>query len=85
MLKLTTTQARKDFSNVVDLAYAKSERVVLMRNGKRVAAIVPIDDLDALEQLEDARDADAIREALAEQGDKPAEDWEKVKAELGLV
>jgi len=84
VVKLSTSQARKDFSSVVDAAYAKSERIVLMRNGKSVAAIVPIEDLEALEAYENAADAAAVKQALAEQGDKPAESWERVKAELGL-
>ncbi len=84
MTKLTTTEARKDFASVVDAAYAKSERIVLTRNGKNVAAIVPIEDLETLEELENKLDAEAVKEAWAEQGDDPARSWDEVKAELGL-
>jgi len=85
MVKISTSQARKDFSSVVDAAYAKSERIVLMRNGKGVAAIVSIEDLEDLEAYENATDATAIKKALAEQRNKPATSWEQVKAELGLA
>ena len=82
MVKLTTTKARKDFSSVVDAAYARSERVVLTRNGKSVAAVVPIADLEALEALEDRMDIEAATKALSEPG--PSIPWEEVKARLGI-
>lgn len=42
------------------------ERVVIERDGREVAAVVPIDDLKALERFEDLLDAKAYRKALAE-------------------
>ncbi len=59
----------------------EGERVVLYREDKRVAALVPLDDLALLEELEDRMDLEAAREALKEPGTIP---WEKVKADLGL-
>jgi hypothetical protein len=44
-------------------------------------AVVPIDDIELLEALEDRMDLDAAREALRETGTIPLA---KVKAELGL-
>ena len=82
MVKLTTTEARKDFSSVVDAAYARSERIVLTRNGKSVAAVVPIEDLEALEELEDRKDIEAVRAALEEPGANIP--WEEVKERLGI-
>lgn len=45
------------------------ERIVLERDGLGVAALVPIEDLRALEQLEDEADARAADEARAEGGE----------------
>lgn len=59
----------------------EGERVVLYREDKSVAALVPLDDLALLEELEDRMDLEAAREALKEPGTIP---WEKVKADLGL-
>ena len=84
MTEISTTEARERFASVVDAAYAKGERVVLMRNGRRVAAIVPIEDLDEIERREDAADARAIREAYAEQGNEPPVPFDRVKSDLGL-
>ncbi len=49
--------------------------------GKELAAVVPIEDVKLLEELEDRLDLEVAREALKEEGTIA---WEKVKAELGL-
>ena len=57
----------------------------MRRNGKSVAAIVPMEDLAALEELEDRRDLRAAKKALADakkKGEKPIP-WAKAKKELG--
>lgn len=41
------------------------ERVMLTRDGKPVAAVVPIKDVEALEAWEDEQDSRAAEEALA--------------------
>ncbi|MBW4092182.1 MAG: type II toxin-antitoxin system Phd/YefM family antitoxin [Proteobacteria bacterium] len=41
------------------------ERVMLTRDGKPVAAVVPIEDVAALEAWEDEQDAHAAEEAIA--------------------
>jgi predicted DNA-binding protein (UPF0251 family) len=48
------------------------------KDGRRVSVLLPLDEFEALlEDLEDLRDALAAR-------DEPSENWESVKAELGL-
>ena len=46
----------------------RGERVVLRRGKKAVAAVVPIKDLRLLEEIEDRRDAELARKALADPG-----------------
>jgi prevent-host-death family protein len=84
MAKVTTTEARRDFGTVIDKAYARNERVVIVRNGRSVAAIVPMTDFEELERREQALDERAVATAIAEQGKKKARSWDDVKAELGL-
>ncbi len=60
----------------------RRERIVLHRHGKDVAAIVPIEDLEILEQLENRMDLDAARAALNET--EPRDSWTKLKKGLGL-
>jgi len=81
MGKVSTVEARDQLSTIINRAAFGKERVVLTRRGKELAAVVPIEDVKLLEDLEDRLDLEAAREALKEEGTIP---WEKVKAELGL-
>jgi mRNA interferase RelE/StbE len=58
------------------------ERIRLHRHGKDVAAIVPVEDLQLIEALEDRMDLNAARAALREKA--PRVEWERLKQELGL-
>lgn len=81
MSKVSTVEARERFSDIINRAAFGKERVVLTRRGKELAAVVPIEDMRLLEELENYMDVEAARQALKEEGTIP---WEKVKAELGL-
>ncbi|MFH1595044.1 MAG: type II toxin-antitoxin system Phd/YefM family antitoxin [Pseudomonadota bacterium] len=81
MSKVSTVEARERFSDIINRAAFGKERVVLTRRGKELAAVVPIEDMRLLEELENYMDVEAARQALKEEGTIP---WEQVKAELGL-
>lgn len=86
MTKVSTAVARKQFSDVVNRAFYAKERVALTRYGHTLAAIVPAEDLELLEAMEDRIDADDARQVLADMkanGEKPIP-WAKVKKRLGL-
>lgn len=52
MPRFTTVEARERFADIINrVAYGK-DRVVLTRRGKQVAAVVPIEDLKVLQQME---------------------------------
>jgi prevent-host-death family protein len=53
MPRMTTTEARKDFSDALNRVAYKGERIEIRRRGKAIAAIVPFDDLKLIEELED--------------------------------
>ena len=78
------SEARESFSTTINRVAFAGERVVLTRHGRRVAAVVPIADLELLEALEDRRDLDDVRAALDAAGDEPTVGWDEVKAQLGL-
>ena len=86
MAKVSTTTARKDFSDLLNRAAYGKERVVLTRRGKVLAALIPVEDLVLLEKLEDELDAEDAKKALRDfrRSGKPAIPWEKVKKSLGL-
>ena len=78
------SEARGEFSELVNRAAYRHERVLLTRHGKAVAAIISADDLALLEALEDRDDLEAARAALADPENAESIPWEQVKADLGL-
>jgi prevent-host-death family protein len=83
-MTISTVKAREQLSTVINRAAFGKERVVLTRRGKEVAAVVPIEDVKLLEELEDRIDLEEARAALAETKSKGTIPWEKIKADLGL-
>ena len=79
--KLTASDAREHFSDVMNQVGIKGERLVLQRNGKDLVAVVPIEDLELLEALEDRMDVAAAKKALKKPG---SQSWDQIKAKLGL-
>jgi prevent-host-death family protein len=83
MTEIPLAVARKNFSDAVNrVAYGK-DRVIFKRRGKGVAALVPMEDLELIEQLENTIDLAEARKVLANVRDK-AIPWEKAKKQLGL-
>jgi prevent-host-death family protein len=79
--KLTASVARQNFSDVLSRAEYRGERVIVHRGRKAVAAVVPIEDLELLEKLEDEIDIAVAREALKDPHTIP---WETIKKKLKL-
>jgi prevent-host-death family protein len=78
------SEARESFSSTVNRVAYGGERVVLTRHGKRVAAVVPVEDLELLESLEDAVDVEEARRILAQGTEQDWVDWDDLKQRLGL-
>jgi len=86
MTRISVGEARKEMADILNHVAYKGWRVVLHRRGKDVAALVSLDDLKLLEELEDAADTKAAlrAESRAEKrGEKPIP-WKVVKADLEL-
>ena len=81
---MTAKQARENFSDLVNRTAFAKERVVVTRNKRQVAAVVPVEDLELLELLEDYVDLGAAKKALLEAKKQGTRPWAEVKAELGL-
>ncbi|TLY16409.1 MAG: type II toxin-antitoxin system Phd/YefM family antitoxin [Nitrospirae bacterium] len=84
MTTLTASKVRKGFSETLNRVAFGKERVVLHRHGKEVAAVVPIEDLKLLQELEDRIDLADARAALAEAKKKGTKPLQTIKKELGL-
>ena len=79
---ISTAEARKNFADIVNkVAYGK-EPIVLTRRGHEVAALVSIDELELLRQIEDYIDIEDAKKTLAEPGDNVSA--KEVWKQLGL-
>ena len=87
MGEMTVSDARARLADVVDAARVQHEPVYLTGRGKRVAAVIDVDDLERLiAAAEDLADLEAARAARQELADgQSAVPWEQVKADLGLA
>jgi prevent-host-death family protein len=82
MTKISTAEARNDFADVINRASFGKERFVLTRRGKKLVAIIPVEDLEMLEELEDRMDIQAAKVALTESDDRVS--YQDLRRELGL-
>ena len=79
---VSTSKARIDFAEMINQVAYRGERVVLDRHGKPIAAIIPIDDLTFLEEIEARMDVEAAKRALTESDERIP--YERIRQELGL-
>ena len=79
-------EARERFDELLERAVKHKDRVTLTRRGKPVAALVPIEDLNFLEAIEDQLDAEEFQRAKAEfeRSGEPAIPLEEVVRKLGI-
>ena len=82
MTNITVTQARSGFFDLFDRVARKHERVVISRRGRESVAMVPVEDLEKIEALEDAEDIRAADAALAKSNRRIP--YDEVRKELGL-
>jgi prevent-host-death family protein len=78
--KLSASEARQNFSDILNRAAFGGERLLVHRGKKPIAAIMPVEDYEFLEELEDRIDIEEARKRLHE----PTIPWSKVKKQLGL-
>ena len=83
-LEHRVSEAREHLATIINQVAFGGERVRLTRHGKAVAAVVPIEDVEFLEDLEDEIDLELAREALADPENQTTIPWEEVKRDLGL-
>jgi len=82
--RISATLIRDDLATIVNRVAFGGERIVLERRGKDVAAIVSMDDLQRLEEIESAHwssEADKALAGAARRGERPVE-FEKVERQM---
>lgn len=78
-LTISTVEARGRFADVLDAAEHHHERVTITRNGKPIAAVISIEDLELLQALEDRLDQEAAADAIAESEQHGYVSWSERK------
>lgn len=81
---MSTVELRENLSDAVNRAAFGKERVVLTRRGRKLAGIVPLEDIQLLEALEDRKDIEDAKKALKEAAKKGTISLDALKKELGL-
>ncbi len=84
MTNMSVSELRNDLSTTLNRVAFSHERIVLERQGKVVAVLVPEDDLRLLEELEDAYWAKQAEAALADPANAEDIPAEEVWARLGV-
>lgn len=79
MGKVNFVRFRDNLAEYANLAKYAHERIIVTRNGKDVGAFVPIDDLEALQALEDQADIEVANESMKRNS---FENWADVKKEM---
>lgn len=81
---VTTGEVRENLAEYLGQVRHGKKRVVITRHNRPYGAIVSIEDLELLEDIEDSIDLDLARAALAEARQEGTESWESLKKKLGL-
>lgn len=89
MTTVTSEEVRDGLGELINRVKYRHERMKVTRRGEPVAALVPLEDLEFLEQvldaLDDERDLSVLEERLSkfeETGEGVP--WEKIKADRKL-
>jgi len=64
MTKVSMTKARQDFTNIANRVMFGDERICIQKNNKAAFALVPVEDVQILEALEDQIDVQAAKAAI---------------------
>ena len=81
MTTLDMTEARHTLSEIANRVIFAGERVCIKKNGKAAFALVPMEDLELLEAMEDKLDIDAAKAAIKR---GKFTDLETIAKELGI-
>ena len=80
--KISTADARKKLANIVNRVAFGKEAFILTRRGEAVAALVSVEDLRLLQEMEERMDANDAWKARSES--EATVSWEELKKELNL-
>ena len=84
MRKYSTVEGRAQYSDVINYAAYGKERVALTRRGKIIAYVVPAEDVEVLESLEDELEIEAAEAVIGriESGEETSRPLDDVLADM---
>lgn len=82
--EISVAFAREHFAEYLGRVTYSKDRVIVTKHGKKIAAVVPYEDLELLEKLEEASDLKEVKLRLADAKKHGTIPWKKVKKDLGL-
>jgi prevent-host-death family protein len=82
MKEVTTAEARKHMSELLNRAAYGKERFVVTRHGKELVAIVPLEEVTLLDRLRVLLSKKDFETALAEMEDAGTQSWDEVRKDL---
>ena len=81
MTRLSASELREDLANALNRVAFGGERIVLHRRGKEIAAIISVEDLAVLQEIEDRMDLEEAKKALAR---GKFISWKQAEKDLGI-
>ncbi len=81
--EVTIGEARANFADIINRVNYAGDRITLKRRGKLVAAIVPVIDLEFIEELENRVDIKLVEQARRE-SDGESVSFDELMKELGI-
>jgi PHD/YefM family antitoxin component YafN of YafNO toxin-antitoxin module len=85
MITVNQNLNNNDLLALVKKVETEGERIIIETEGKAKVAIINYADLQQLEELEDARDAELLRQAIEESKGKPSITFDQLLDELCLT
>ena len=77
MTEIGVADIRANLADVINRVAYGGERIVLQRRGKRVLAVVSMEDLELLNAMEDRADVRAAKKARKEKGGVTLEQYRR--------
>ena len=78
------SDARSHLTDIANKVAFGGSRAIITRNGQKIMAIVSIEDLEALQAMEDQLDLRDAKKSLADAKKNGTVSWESVKKKLDL-
>ena len=82
MTTLPISEVREHLADLGNRVSLRGERLIVERRGKNLFALVPMEDVELLERMEDEIDLRLARKAMKEKG--PNITFDQLKKNLGL-